>query len=90
MTSAIKCCIYQHSQEADKSSRPYSSPWGLLQAHEVLGASWPLPNCLWCLDLQMEEVLTGPGKKQPTIVRQVQVTDGAGIRDEILDDLGPR
>lgn len=29
------------------------------------------------------------GKKQPTIVRQVQVTDGAGVGDEILDDLGP-
>lgn len=90
MTSAIKHCIYQHRREADKSSRACSSPWGLPQAHEVLGASWPLPNSPWCLDLQMEEVLTRPGKKQPTIVRQVQVTDGAGVRDEILDDLGPR
>lgn len=38
----------------------------------------------------MEDIFSQAGKKQLTIVRQVQVTDGAGVRDEILDDLGPR
>lgn len=42
------------------------------------------------MKVQEVEEISQAGKKQPTIVRQIQVTDGAGIRDEILDDLGPR
>ena len=37
----------------------------------------------------MEDIFSQLGTKQPTIVRQVQVADGAGVGDEILDDLGP-
>lgn len=42
-----------------------------------------------CWDMTVQEIFSQAGEKQPTIVRQVQVTDGAGIRDEVLDDLGP-
>lgn len=45
--------------------------------------SWPLGSNL------RQENLPWVQTGQPTVVRQIQVADGAGVGDEILDDLGP-